>query len=136
MTVTVTGRPTVMTVETLQKLEEAFSNGASDKEAIFQANISSATFYSYCKAHPDFLERKEALKDQPKYRARKNVVKAIEAGNIAQSNWWLERKAKSEFSSRSEITGKDGDNLFNDDQKETGKQAVKAFGAGDIGEGE
>ena len=97
------GRPTVMTDETLQKLEEAFSNGATDKEAIFIANISSATFYAYCKDNPEFSERKEALKDMPKYRAKKNIVGKITDGDVPTSQWYVERKVKEEFSTRNDV---------------------------------
>jgi ACT domain-containing protein len=108
----VTGRPTVMTPETLDKLEEAFSNGATDQEAIFLANISKSTFYDYCQANPEFSERTDSLKEMVKYQARKNVVERIREGDIAQSNWYLERKAKNEFSTRQENTGADGKDLI------------------------
>jgi hypothetical protein len=97
------GRPTVMTPEALLILEDAFSVGASDKEAIFLANISSSTFYAYCKDHPEFSERKEALKDMPKYRARKNIVGKINEGDVPVSQWYAERKAKEEFSNRTDL---------------------------------
>lgn len=97
------GRPTVMTPETIQKLEEAFSVGATDKEAIFIANISSSTFYAYCKEHPEFSERKEALKDMPKYMARKNIVNKIKDGDVPTSQWYAERKGKDEFSNRTDM---------------------------------
>lgn len=97
-----------MTEAVLLKLEEAFLNGATDKEAIFQANISSSTFYKYCEENPEFLERKEALKDQVKYRARRNIVKAIEEGDKTLSQWYLERKVKGEFAQRTENTGPEG----------------------------
>jgi hypothetical protein len=102
------GRPTIMTPETISKLEEAFLNGASDKEAIFLANISSSTFYAYCQDNPDFSERKEALKDMVKYQARQNIVNAINNGDKPLSQWYLERKAKSEFAQRQEHTGEEG----------------------------
>lgn len=97
------GRPTVMTEEAIRKLEEAFSFGASDKEAIFIADISSSTFYDYCKDHPEFAERKEQLKDMPKYRARVNIVNKIKEGDVPTSLWYAERKIKDEFSQKSEI---------------------------------
>ncbi len=102
------GRPTVMTEEVLRKMEEAFSYGATDKEAIFQANISSTAFYEYCKEHPEFTERKEALKDTPKYQARRNIAKAITEGDKQLSQWYAERKIKDEFSQKTEtdITSK------------------------------
>jgi len=97
------GRPTVMDEQTIRILEDAFSVGASDKEAIFLANISSSTFYQYCKDHPEFTERKEALKDMPKYKARKNIVGKINEGDVPVSQWYAERKAKEEFSNRTDL---------------------------------
>ena len=97
------GRPTVMTEETIRKLENAFSIGATDKEAIFIANISSSTYYDYCKAHPEFSERKEALKDMPKYQARKNIVNKINEGDVPTSQWYAERKGKDEFSNSTDL---------------------------------
>lgn len=112
------GRPTVMTSETLRKLEEAFSIGASDKEAIFVADVSSTAFYDYCKEHPEFAERKEQLKDMPKYKARKNINKAIDDGDKNISTWYLERKVKEEFSQRVEQTGKEGGPIEIEDSTE------------------
>ena len=106
------GRPTVITPEIIDRLEEAFSNGATDLEACFFAKIGKTTLYEYCKDNQDFSERKEALKEMVKYQARKNVIDKIRDGDIAQSNWYLERKAKSEFSTRTELTGDDGKDLF------------------------
>ena len=102
------GRPTVMTPEIIALLEEAFLNGASDREAIFQANIGMSTFYEYCQNNTDFAERKEQLKEAVKYRAKLNVARAINDGDKILSQWYLERKAKDEFSTRTEQTGKDG----------------------------
>ncbi len=106
------GRPSVMTEEVIRKLEEAFIIGASDKEACFVANISMSTLYDYCKANPDFSERKEDLKDRPKYLARKNIADAIITGDKTLSQWYLERKVKSEFAQRNEHTGEEGKPLM------------------------
>lgn len=97
------GRPTVMTLEVLAKLEEAFSVGATDKEAIFIAGISKDAFYDYCKINPDFADRKEALKDMPKYAAKKNIVNKINLGDVSTSQWYAERKIKEEFSNRTDL---------------------------------
>lgn len=100
------GRPQVMTEDTIRILEKAFGNGATDLEACFLAKISKSTLYDYQKEHPEFLERKEALKDMIKYQAKRLVKDAIEKGNIEQANWYLERKAKDEgFSTRQELAG-------------------------------
>ncbi len=103
-----TGRPSVMTAETIAKLEEAFTHGATDKEAAFIAGIGARTLYDYCQENEEFSQRKEALKDMVKYQARMNIAKAINAGDKPLSQWYLERKGKDEFSSRTENTGADG----------------------------
>ncbi len=106
------GRPTVMTEESIAKLEEAFSNGATDLEACFLAKISKDSLYRYQQEHPEFCERKDALKEMIKYQAKKVVKEAIEEGDKQQANWYLERKGKDEgFNPRTEITGKDGEEL-------------------------
>ena len=99
------GRPTVMTKDVLDKLELLFAKGLTDREACLIADINPATLYNYCNEHPDFLERKELLKEQIKTQAKLNVAEAIEKKDIDMSKWYLERKAKDEFSTKQEISG-------------------------------
>ena len=98
------GRPTVMTEEVLQKLEYAFMRGLSDVEACLYANIATSTLYNYCNDNPDFMERKEELKKHPTAQAKLNVTEAIENGDTDISKWYLERRAKDEFSTKQEIS--------------------------------
>lgn len=100
------GRPTVMTEETLQKLRDAFSIGATDIEACFCAEISPGTLYNYQEEHPEYLATKIALKEMVKYQARKNVANKIKGEDIDTSKWYLERKAREEFSTRQETDEK------------------------------
>lgn len=97
------GRPTVMTPETLHKLEEVFALGGTDTEACFYANIAPATLYKYQKECPEFIERKEALKETPILKARRTVVNSLNDPTHAFK--FLERKKKSEFGANVEITG-------------------------------
>lgn len=99
------GRPTVMTEAVLFKLETLFAQGLSDREACLIADISTSAFYNYCEENPDFKERKELLKDKPKIKAKLNIAESIEKGDIDDSKWYLERKAKDEFSTKQEIAG-------------------------------
>lgn len=92
------GRPTVMTESTLQKLEQGFMYGFSDIEACLFADIAPATLYAYCQKHTEFSERKERLKEKPKMQAKINVVNAMLGNDVTTSKWYLERKAKDEFS--------------------------------------
>jgi hypothetical protein len=103
------GRPTVMTPEVVKKLEEAFLLGCTDLEACFYADISKQTLYNYQEANPEFVGRKEELKANPIFLARKTVVKEIqEKGELALK--FLERKKKDEFSTSSDLNlgGQDG----------------------------
>jgi hypothetical protein len=106
-----TGRPTVMTPEVIGKLEEAFCKGLNDGEACLFAGIKASPFYDYCQANPDFYEKKEALKKNLNIRSKINLHDKIMEGDKDVSKWWLERKAKDEFSTRTESTGKDGESI-------------------------
>lgn len=104
------GRPTIMTPEVIAKLEEAFAWGCTDPEACLWADIAPATLYNYQEKKPEFLERKNQLKEKPVLLARKTVVDQMQKdGKLAMD--YLARKKKDEFSVRSELTGKDGKDL-------------------------
>lgn len=106
------GRPTVFTKETLDKLRHAFLMGCSDAEACIYANIHPTTLYTYQLKTEGFKEQKELWKNNPTLVARSNVHNALQEGDKDMTKWYLERKKKDEFSTRSEITGKDGGGLF------------------------
>lgn len=94
------GRPTVMTDEMIGKLNLLFAKGLTDREACLIADINPSTLYDYCNANPEFAERKEMLKEKVKIKAKLNVAEAIEGEDIDMSKWYLERKAKDEFSAK------------------------------------
>lgn len=96
-----TGRPPIVNDIVLQKLEEAFSLGCTDLEACLYANISKSTLYNYQNEHPDFLERKEELKEKPILKARTTVVNALKDPNHAFR--YLERKKRKEFGQQLDI---------------------------------
>jgi hypothetical protein len=114
------GRPTVMTKETIDKLEEIFALGGTDKEACFYANISHQTLYDYQNIHPEFIERKEALKETPVLKARRAVVAKVGESYTSAMDY-LSRKKKDEFSLRQELTGKEGEPLFKPSEEEQRK---------------
>ena len=100
-----------MIQETLDKLEQAFVNGCTIDEACLFAGITKPTLYTYFKENPDYRERVDTLRHHPKLKARFNIVKEIEDGKVETSKWYLERKAKDEFSLRQEMTGAEGKDL-------------------------
>lgn len=95
------GRPTVMTEDVLHKLEEAFALGCTDLEACLYADISKTVLYNYQKEHPEFVERKEELKEKPVLKARTTVVKSLDDPNHAFK--YLERKKRGEFGQQIDI---------------------------------
>ena len=104
------GRPTVMTPDVIGKLEQAFSNGATDLQACFYAGISKDALYTYEKKHPEFKERKEGLKNHLQLIAKNVLAKSIrEKNNENDAKWLLERKEKAGYSTRQEQTGADGE---------------------------
>jgi len=109
------GRPNIITPEIISKLEEVFAIGGTDEEACFYADIGKSTLYNYQQDHPEFVERKETLKERPILKARQTIVKGLEDPDNAK--WFLERKRKSEFASRQELTGKDGSPILWNEQK-------------------
>jgi hypothetical protein len=98
------GRPTVMTPETLSKLEEAFLLGCTDLEACFAADIGETTLYRYIEANPEFRDRKEALKQNPVWKARGVIMDALEAKDVATANKIIDRKEGSKVA----VTGAGG----------------------------
>jgi len=101
------GRPTVMDELTIKKLEDAYSNDATDEQACFLANISKQTLYNYQKEHPEFIDRKQALKNQIKYIAKRKILEAIEKEDKPDTaKWYLEKKDKS-FKPKQDITSDD-----------------------------
>lgn len=80
----------------LQKLELIFSMGGTDAEAAFYAGISLSALYSYQKEHPEFLERKQALKSSPVLKARMTIVKSLES-DPKVAMWYLSKKCPQEF---------------------------------------
>lgn len=95
------GRPTIMTEAVVNKLEEAFLLGCTDLEACLFADISKQTLYNYQDSHPEFVDRKERLKETPIFLARKSVVDSV-SSDPELALKFLERKKKDEFSTRTE----------------------------------
>ena len=96
------GRKTIMTPEIIDKLEQAFSMGCSDLEACLHANIGKTTLYNYQNENPEFVERKEQLKEKLVLKARTVIAEALNRKDENTAKWYLERKAKNEFSAKVE----------------------------------
>jgi hypothetical protein len=90
------GRPTVINRLVLSELKIAYSVDSTDKEACSLAGISEKTLYNYQNRNPDFIQQKQAWKNEVILKAREQLVKAIENnGRLALK--YLERKLPKEF---------------------------------------
>lgn len=96
------GRPTIMTQETILKLEHAYAMDCTDEEACSFADISRQTLYDYQNKNPEFVDRKQALKQKPFLIARNTLMQGIKE-NPELALKYMERKKKHEFSLRQEI---------------------------------
>lgn len=126
------GRKTVMTKEMVQKLENGFIMGCSDREACILAGIGKSTLDDYCKKNDNFRTKKELLKNNPSLKARMIIYKELEIGDKQTAQWYLERKNKNEFSTRTENMNTNlnpEDIIETEDEKEAMKEiAKKMFG--------
>jgi hypothetical protein len=95
-------RPTIMTPEIITKLEEAFMLGCGDLEACLYADIGKSTLYNYQEKHPEFVDRKEQLKENPILKARTSVIAGLQnSPELALK--FLERRKKDEFSTSADV---------------------------------
>jgi len=97
------GRPRAITPKKLEKLEEAFKLGCTNREACFYADIAESTFYDFLKEYPEYSDKIAMWKDYQKIKARMVVHKALDKGDRDMAKWYLERKVKEEFSTKQEI---------------------------------
>lgn len=106
-----TGRRTKLTPETIAKLRTAFLMGCSDVEACLYADISKTALYNYQQKNPEFVDKKEQWKEQLTLKARTVIANSLNNKDENTAKWYLERKKKDEFGTRTEVTGKDGETL-------------------------
>ncbi len=104
------GQPTIFTPEIAAKLRQAFEISATDLEACRFAGISAEALYNHQRKYPEYVKYKEWLRETPDLAARNLVANAAQK-NLSTAQWWLERRKKAEFSTRSEVTGADGNAL-------------------------
>lgn len=122
----VMGRPTVVTPEVIRKLETVFAMDGTVEEAIFYSGISRSTYYDWVKAHPDYSDRFEQLRQRPVLKARETVIKDLV--NPSGAQWYLSRKRKAEFGGGEEFAPKTaGINIYNFFSNENVQKEVKVL---------
>jgi hypothetical protein len=97
MTQKPTGRPTVMTKATVQKLEAALRDGFSVDMACHVSGIGRSTYYQHLQSDPDFTDKMALAQDWITQRAKQVVAQAIDNNDLKAAQWWLERRARADF---------------------------------------
>lgn len=90
-----------MTEETVGKLRQAFAIDATVEEACFYAGINKTTYYEWIKANVELSNELEGLRHTPVLTARQTVITALKT-DPDMALKYLERKRKSEFSTKTE----------------------------------
>jgi hypothetical protein len=85
------GRPSVLTPDTIAKLEVAFICSATDQEACVFAGIHPSSLYRYLERFPEYRERIQGLKGMVKLLAKLTIYRELEKGNLAVAWEVLER---------------------------------------------
>lgn len=105
--------PTKYNKETVEKLEDAFRDGASIGEACDLAQIDRGTYYNWLESVEGFSTKMEDAKDWVNEIARAVVSQNItKKKDVDTAKWWLERRVKDKFSPRQEMTGDQGKPLM------------------------
>jgi hypothetical protein len=92
------GRPTVFIEKVVGKLKEAFLNDCNVVQACRYAGIHKDSYYNYIKENKEFSDEIELLRNDLKLKSKFNIAKKIKEGDLDTSKWYLERRAKNEFS--------------------------------------
>lgn len=101
-------RPSSLTPEVVSLLEHSVMDGANITEACQVAGISRETYYKHLKEDEKFADKMADAEEYPSKVAKKNLIERIKRKDVETSKWWLERKKKDEFSTRTENTGANG----------------------------
>lgn len=92
----------------VQHLIDAYKIDANDDEACSYAGITLGQLRYFKELHPDFLQVKHACHQILGLKAKQALAKKVEN----EPEWYLERRRKEEYSTRTEQTGANGRDLY------------------------
>lgn len=87
------GRPTKMTDEVVQKLEDIFQRGGTVEEATSYARIARRSYHYWMEQDEVFAQKMESAQHYADIVAKKVVVDTIvKDKNDTNAKWWLEKR--------------------------------------------
>lgn len=107
------------------KIEQAAALGASFEEIAFYAGIHRTTLYRWVAEDEELKDRIEELQQQPILKARQTIVRSLEQPE--QAKWYIERKSKREFSTRTETDITSGGEALDAQTAESVKELSEKF---------
>jgi len=112
------GRPSKLDDILVAKLEEAAGVDATIEQTCFYANIVPSTYHRWMNENPELKERLASLRERLPLRAKLNIAKIIEAGDITMSRWLVERKESAAYGEKLKIehSGDVGDGTPSEDK--------------------
>lgn len=109
--------------EIIQSLRQYLVLGYDLKRACLLATQPYTTIITWVNKDAVLSAKVHAWQNMVNAKARQNIAKSINEGDVTDSKWWAERREKKDFSTRTEQTGDDGRPLFN--LGELAKQKLK-----------
>lgn len=85
---------TKLSEDVIAKLAQAFAIGATVEQASDYADIHPATYYRWMEKYPELCEYFDRMRQRLPLKAKENIAKTIQAGNINDS-WRLLEKTES-----------------------------------------
>lgn len=117
---------------------EAWENGLSDREASLLVSrklnvyVKASEIAKWKKDNPEIAELQAFLEVAVRTDAKLNVSEAIKAGKTKVAQWYLERKASDEFSTKSAVAFEGAVVELSLEEKEKAlKDLVEQFGDGE-----
>lgn len=135
------GRPKVDLQEVFTKIQPFLQVGYSFHKSCIMALVPYSTVIPYYNTDEDFRNKVERERNLVNIVARQNIIKKIQGkktkqiidgkevevvveGDVDTSFAWLSRQEKDEFSTRQEVTGKDGEPVGGGSAVATPKEAL------------
>lgn len=130
-------KPKDVDAEVWSVVVEAWENGLSDREASLYVSkqlgiyLKASEITRWRKDNPEVAELKEFLDQSMRMEAKLTVNEAIKSRRVKSAEWYLERKATDEFSTKSAIAFEGAVvELSLEEKEEALKRLVETFGDG------
>lgn len=126
--------------EVLTILEDFFKLGCSVSKACDYAGIPRTTVQTWIDNDEELRLKITAWQNELNIAARRTLANALKKKknpSVSTAFEWLGKKEKDEFSERKEITGANGEDLFDDEHRAKANAAIaEVLDPADIGSGE